>query len=99
MNSKAFSLLRLILISNLVKYREDGISFRELKAGLDVTDGAIYSNLKALKEMGFIEEEPVEFGNKTLALYKITRIGIEEWKKIENWLKQFIDFMRIDEDD
>lgn len=86
LNSDVFSLARLLLLDSLAEVELDGASFRELKAALDLTDGALYSNLQALVKMGYLTEETENYEGKEQALYKITQAGKEEWTKVKNWL-------------
>ncbi|MFH1247000.1 MAG: transcriptional regulator [Candidatus Micrarchaeota archaeon] len=86
LNSEVFSLARLLLLDSLVAVELDGASFRELKAALDLTDGALYANLQALVKMGYLTEHVETYEGKEQALYKITNAGKEEWKKVKNWL-------------
>lgn len=88
LNSTVFSLARLLLLDSLVEVELDGASFRELKATLDLTDGALYANLQALVKMGYLTEHAETYEGKEQALYKITPAGKEEWKKIKNWLRK-----------
>ncbi len=63
--------------------------FRELKAALEVSDGALYANLKALIAMGYLEAEKVQVENKELESYRITAAGAEEWEQVRDWLCRF----------
>ena len=55
----------------------DGATYRELKAALEVSDGALYANLNALIAMGYLESEKVSVENKELESYRITTAGPE----------------------
>lgn len=90
LDSKVFSQIRLLLLAVLEIHDRDGISYRELKAGLNVSDGVLYFNLKELGKMGYIEEEQVNFEEKKLTSYYITEQGKEEWNKIRVWLSKFL---------
>jgi DNA-binding PadR family transcriptional regulator len=91
LNSKIFTLLRLELLSIIASLGEDGITYRELKASLGVrSDGALYSNLKALEKMEYIKSVPVKIENKELESYKITTEGQIEWERIKTWLRKFV---------
>jgi DNA-binding MarR family transcriptional regulator len=92
LNSKVFSLIRLELLSNLATFEKDGISYRELKATLNVTDGNLFTNLKVLQEMGYIKLlKEVKIEGKKLDAYIITKEGLEEWIKTKNWLRKFVE--------
>jgi len=90
LNSKVFSLIRLQLMANLDLFGEDGITYRELKAGLDLNDGVLFSNLQTLQEMGYIKQSTIRFENKDLQLWQITPEGSNEWNSIREWLRKFL---------
>ena len=77
LNSKIISVPRLLILVSLEKLGLDGAVYRELKAGLEMDDGILYSNLKALEEMRYIKEKDVKLENKELASYHITDEGKE----------------------
>ncbi|MFH0973325.1 MAG: transcriptional regulator [Candidatus Micrarchaeota archaeon] len=89
LNSKVFSLTRLELLSQLARIFPESVTFRELKAVLGLTDGALYANLKALQEMGYARSETVSVSGKELEAYCITREGLEEWTRVKDWLREF----------
>ena len=88
-NARVFSLLRLQLLQGLASLGPDGATFRELKAALEVSDGALYANLKALIAMGYLEPEKVSVENKELESYRITPSGSGEWERVRDWLCRF----------
>lgn len=90
LNSKLFTLIRLQLMANLSLFGADGITYRELKAGLNLSDGVLYSNLQILQEMGYVKESKVRFENKELQLLQITPEGLEEWNNVHKWLCKFL---------
>ena len=59
LNSKVFSLPRMFILVALEDLGEDGSSYRELKAGLDLEDGVLFSNLNAIEEMGYLKSKDV----------------------------------------
>lgn len=90
LNAKLFSLIRLELMANLAIFGEDGITYRELKSGLGLNDGVLYSNLQALQGMGYISTSTIKFENKELQLWKITPNGLNEWMNVRTWLCEFL---------
>ena len=96
LDSKVFSQIRLLLLANLKLHGRDGIPYRELRTGLGVSDGVLYFNLKELKKMKYIAEEEVEFEDKKLTSYYITKQGEEEWIKIKKWLLKFLSIIGDD---
>ncbi|MFH1256674.1 MAG: transcriptional regulator [Candidatus Diapherotrites archaeon] len=91
LNSSVFSLIRLQLLSSIAGFGEDGITYRELKATLQVTDGALYTNLKALEGNGYIKSQKIILEGKNLDSYKVTSEGQQAWEQIKNWLKKFVE--------
>jgi len=91
LNTKVFSLSRLMLLSSLAILKEDGATVRELKAALDISDGTLYANLKALAEMGYVRSEKVILEGKELESFRITPDGITEWERIHAWLCKFLE--------
>lgn len=89
LNSKAFSLVRLELLSSLSSLAPEGATYREIKPILDVSDGLLFSNLNALIEMGYVKKQEVELEGRKLDVFKITGAGMEEWLRIRAWLKKF----------
>ena len=89
LNARVFSLLRLQLLQGLAALGPDGATYRELKAALEVSDGALYANLNALIAMGYLESETVSIENKELESYRITTAGLEEWERVRDWLCRF----------
>lgn len=87
-NQKIISVPRLLILVSLEKLGLDGATYRELKAGLEMDDGILYSNLKALEEMGYLEEKDVKLGNKKLSSYHITSEGKEALETARAWLKK-----------
>ena len=90
LNSSVFSLIRLQLLSNLAIVGQDGVTYRELKAALQVGDGALYTNLKVLQKMGYVSVNTVVLEKKRLDSYQITGEGLSEWKKVKAWLAKFV---------
>ena len=70
--------IRLGVMSVLVVNEE--ISFNDLKAMLEVTDGNLASHLVSLEENGFIKVHKGFIGRKTNTTYSITKMGEREFK-------------------
>lgn len=90
LNSKLFSLIRFELMANLAIFGDDGITYRELKAVLKLSDGVLYSNLQTLANMGYISSSTIKYENKDLQLFKVTPEGLNEWKNVKSWLCKFL---------
>jgi len=90
LNAGIFSLIRLQLLSSLAAVSPDWSTYREFKASLQVSDGALYSNLKALMEMGYVKSKTIKLEGKELESYQITTEGLLEWERVKNWLKIFL---------
>jgi len=89
-NSKIFSLPRLLILLSLEDLGEDGATFTDLRAGLEMKDGILHSNLKILKKMGYIDEKEVELENKKLTSYHITAEGKEALSIARSWLTRWL---------
>jgi DNA-binding MarR family transcriptional regulator len=70
--------IRLGVMSVLIVNEE--ISFNDLKAMLEVTDGNLASHLVSLEENGFIKVHKGFIGRKTNTTYSITKLGEREFK-------------------
>lgn len=86
LNSDVFSLPRLQLLASLANLEPDGAVYRELKAALRLSDGALYANIEALRKMGYVKAEDVELEAKELTAYSITPEGKAELGRIRKWL-------------
>jgi len=84
-NSKACTLNRNLLLA-LCSYFIDGIQFRELKAALNISDGKLSSNLRALTKNDYLKEEETVLDKKKIKYYSITKNGKKELEKIINWM-------------
>lgn len=85
-NSALISRVRLEILWALSELGEDGATARQLKAGLNLSDGVLYANLKKLVEMGYLRSEKVTLEGKELDLYAITPEGLAEWRRVQGWL-------------
>lgn len=72
------SRIRLGVMSVLIVNEE--ISFNDLKAMLEVTDGNLATHLVSLEENGFIKVHKGFIGRKTNTTYSITKLGDREFK-------------------
>jgi len=88
LNSKIISLPRILILSALEELGEDGSSYRELKAGLDLEDGILFSNLNALEEMRYIVTKDVTLEKKKMTSYSITAEGKEALQALCSWFKR-----------
>ncbi len=91
LNSKLFSLQRLLILSSLKSFGQDGVTYRELKAGLGLDDGILFSNLKALQEMRYIKGNKIKAENMDMTAFVLTEEGNEAFKSVKQWLKKLVD--------
>lgn len=70
--------IRLGVMSVLIVNEE--VSFNDLKAMLEVTDGNLATHLVTLEENGFIKVHKGFIGRKTNTTYSITKLGEREFK-------------------
>ncbi|MCL4552051.1 MAG: transcriptional regulator [Candidatus Marsarchaeota archaeon] len=92
LNADVFSLIRLQLLSSLSSLGRDGSTYRELKTVLQLSDGALHSNLKVLEGMGYVASGEVKIENKELATYHITEEGKAAWLQVRAWLQKFLSY-------
>lgn len=90
LNSRVFSLVRLQLLASLASLGADGATYRELKAALQLSDGALYSNLNVLIAMGYVKSGRVTVEKKELESYRITAEGVAQWNSVKEWLCKFL---------
>ena len=88
LNSKIVSLPRLLLLFSLGGFGEDGVAYRELKAGLKLNDGLLFSNLRVLREMGFVRVYKNREFNRELDVFTITKEGGIALERVRQWLKE-----------
>ncbi|HPM85660.1 MAG TPA: transcriptional regulator [archaeon] len=88
LNPDIFSVIRFQLLFNLAEV--DEAPYRDLKSALQLSDGALYTNLKALEKMGYVESRKIKIDNKDLEVYRITKSGKEDWILVKDWLKKVI---------
>lgn len=91
LNPNLFSLTRILIMLNLTDLGEDGSTYRELKAVLQLNDGVLHSNLKALESMGYVKSNDVKIEEKNLKSYNITEDGKYAWENARKWLKKVLD--------
>jgi DNA-binding PadR family transcriptional regulator len=89
-NEKLVSKVRLEILWALSELGVDGATARQLKAGLNLNDGVLYSNLKKLENLGYLRCQQTTIEGKELELYSITDEGLTEWKKVRGWLRQLL---------
>ena len=68
----------------------ENISFNDLKAMLEVTDGNLATHLVTLEENGFIKVHKGFIGRKTNTTYSITKLGEREFKNHVKVLESMI---------
>lgn len=85
------SRVRLGIMSALVVNEQ--LSFNQLKAIIDVTDGNLASHLKSLEENGYIKVQKGFIGRKTNTTYFITKTGEKAFKLHLEGLEQMIRLM------
>ena len=90
-DSTLISRVRLEILWALSELGEDGATARQLKAGLNLSDGVLYANLKKLVARGYLRSEKVTLEGKELELYAITPEGLLEWRRIRSWLCKLLD--------
>ena len=92
LNADVFSLTRLQVLSSLASLGKDGSTYRELKTVLQLSDGALHSNLKVLEGMGYVASGEVKIENKELTTYCITDDGKAAWSQVRAWLQKILNY-------
>ncbi|MCX6778408.1 MAG: transcriptional regulator [Candidatus Micrarchaeota archaeon] len=90
LNSKIFSLPKLLILISLENLGQDGATYTDLRAGLELKDGILHSNLKTLKKMGYVSEKKVKLDKKTLSAYSIAPEGKEALISIRSWFRKWL---------
>ena len=86
---KAFeSRVRLGIMSILMV--NDWVDYKSLKEQLSLTDGNLASHINGLEKLEFIVINKGFIGKKTNTTYKITELGIQEFKSHINALENLI---------
>jgi DNA-binding PadR family transcriptional regulator len=89
-DSKLFSLPRLLILSSIENLGSDGATYRDLRAGLELKDGTLHASLKSLKQAGYAKEHAVKVGEKTLRAYYITEKGKQALQGFRSWLAKWV---------
>ena len=82
------SRIRIGIMSALMVNEE--VSYNDLKALMDVTDGNLASHLKTLEENSFIRVQKGFIGRKTNTLYIITKAGEKAFRTHIDALEKII---------
>ena len=82
------SRIRIGIMSALMVNEE--VSYNDLKALMDVTDGNLASHLKTLEENNFIKVQKGFIGRKTNTLYSITKGGEKAFRAHIDALEKII---------
>ena len=68
----------------------ENVSFNDLKALLDATDGNLATHLKTLEETGYLKVQKGFIGRKTNTLYAVTKAGEKAFRAHLDALEQII---------
>lgn len=85
-NEKLFNLTRL----NIMVELDDNapMSFSELKALLELTDGNLVSHLRVLENLGFINAYKSFVNKKPRTTYTMTTVGKQNFEDLKTWFYQ-----------
>ncbi|MFH0971760.1 MAG: transcriptional regulator [Candidatus Micrarchaeota archaeon] len=89
-NSKIISLPRLLILVTIAKFKQDGVSYRELKAGLELGDGVLFANLRTLEQMGYLESKKVKLSGEEMTVYCLKKEGQEALFAAKRWLMDWL---------
>jgi DNA-binding MarR family transcriptional regulator len=80
---------RLGSLSNMYYYgkeEKEGISYKDLKAALGLSDSTLAPQLSWLKEKGYVESKEEPLNNEKQLVYYITDKGREVYEAVLDWL-------------
>ncbi|MEM0148913.1 MAG: transcriptional regulator [Candidatus Micrarchaeaceae archaeon] len=77
---------RISVLAMLDYYREDGVSYQDIKDALKLADGSLGPNLRWLKEHGYVESKEEKVEDKAIVVYYITESGKEACSSVKTWL-------------
>jgi DNA-binding MarR family transcriptional regulator len=93
LNSKYKRLLlyaRISALAMLDYYRNDGLSYQDIKDTLKLEDGSLGPNLLWLKKKGYIRSEDTTVDGKVIAVYYIEDDGIKAYGEIKSWMVRIL---------
>ena len=73
-----------------VLYKDEMVSFNQLKSLLEGTDGAIYTHMEKLIKAGYVEKRKELAGSTVQTVYKITKKGRTLFKEYLAFLEQML---------
>jgi DNA-binding MarR family transcriptional regulator len=82
------SRIRIGIMSALIV--AEGLSFNDLKALIDVTDGNLATHLKTLEDSAYLKVKKGFIGRKTNTVYSITKAGEKAFRAHLDALEQII---------
>lgn len=77
---------RLGSLSYMYLYDRDGISYRELKAALDLSDSQLGPQLLWLRKYKYAEVREEQSDNSGISVYYITQKGRDVYEQIMTWI-------------
>lgn len=89
LNSKVFSLPRILILTSLEQL-DDDVTYRELKAGLELDDGVLFASLNVLEEMDYIKSKGIKLENKNMTSYQITGEGKQMLNMVLSWFMKWV---------
>jgi DNA-binding PadR family transcriptional regulator len=78
LSSKLFEPHRILLLKSL--FLQGQLDFRQLKHGLGISDGNLYSHLRALQQQDYIVVSKEIVDNKVRTTYEMTPKGKEDFE-------------------
>ncbi|MBB6480705.1 transcriptional regulator [Spirochaeta isovalerica] len=73
-----------------VLYKDEMVSFNQLKSLLGGTDGSIYTHMEKLIKAGYVEKRKELAGSTVQTVYKITKEGKSLFKEYLAFLEQML---------
>ena len=79
-----------MILVTVAKFGQDGVSYRELKAGLELGDGVLFTNLRTLAQMGYMDSKKVKLAGEEMTIYCMRKEGVEALFAVKKWLTSWL---------
>ena len=87
-DSVFFEKTRLTIMTLL--FREECLSYKNLKDRLELSDGALYSHLEKLREGGYVERNKEIVENTVASQYRLSKNGKQTYREYIDLLESLI---------
>ncbi len=77
---------RISTLAMLNYYKNDGLTYQDIKDALKLEDGSLGPNLSWLKKEGYVRAEDTAVEDKTIIVYYIEESGRKVYAEVKLWL-------------